>query len=351
MTRAETSARMSVSGRAWTTKPLPSASTAFDAGNRLEHLARFRRRRAADFDVERRARLQLVSQFAGLALRDDSALVHDQHAVADLLGFRQDVRAEQDGVIAPSLRTVSRISINCCGSMPMVGSSRMITGGLWTSTCAKPSRWRMPFREVADQRVLAISSCTRSSAALTLAFVFVDAAQFRPEGDVAAHGHIGVDGHALRQIADAAPRFHRIARRHHARRSGSAFARRHEAGQHTHGAGFARAVGTEQADDFAFFRFEADVINRKVIAVAFGQVGDFDHKELFAAGEHLMLAPASITPYSGNADATSWIKVRQASVNAFSTIPVCILSARLRIAGKLDILRVFRDPNSVSIYY
>src|SRR5262249_12895568 len=45
-------------------------------------------------------------------------------------------------------RTRSRISTTCAGSSPMVGSSRIRTGGSPHSACATPTRWREPFRSV-----------------------------------------------------------------------------------------------------------------------------------------------------------------------------------------------------------
>ena len=50
-----------------------------------------------------------------------------------------------------------------------------------------------------------------------------------------------------------------------------------EAGDDLHEGGFAGAVGAEEADDFAFFGGEADVVEGALLAVVFGDLLNFEH--------------------------------------------------------------------------
>ena len=93
-----------------------------------------------DLHVHRLRAAQPRGQVVGRVDRDDAALVDDDDALAGLRDLGQDVRAEDDGVVAGELLISSRVSMICFGSRPAVGSSRISTSGLWMSACARPTR-------------------------------------------------------------------------------------------------------------------------------------------------------------------------------------------------------------------
>ncbi len=96
-----------------------------------------------------------------------------------------------------------------------------------------------------------------------------DAEQPRVNPDILGAGKLGIAGHILRNDADAAA--HRVGiaddvvSGHHRRAAGG----RNQRGEHADERAFARAVGSEQAEDLAALHREADVIHRQQRAKAF----------------------------------------------------------------------------------
>ena len=118
-----------------------------DARNLLEPLLNGSRARVAPLrgststamlSEPRRRFVRLSTRVRG----DDLALADDDHLLADLLDLRQDVRAENDGVVAGQALDQRAGFVICLGSRPDVGSSRISTSGLWMIACASPTRCR-----------------------------------------------------------------------------------------------------------------------------------------------------------------------------------------------------------------
>ncbi len=86
----------------------------------------------------------------------------------------------------------------------------------------------------------------------------------------------------LRHVADAAAHFVRLGGNVQPRHAGRAGSRRNETGKNAHGGAFARAVGAEQADDFAALDRKGQARHGGVSRVALGQIFNLDHHGHFA---------------------------------------------------------------------
>src|SRR5215467_13727361 len=143
-----------------------------------------------------------------------------------------------------------RTSLIWLGSSPTVGSSRIITSGLWTMACAMPTRCLKPL----DQFVLALGDGRHphrlSDAVRNLCRGY--ALDLRHEGQIGADSHFGIERRCLGQIADALANFHRLFEDVEARDPRRSSGRRQVAGQYPHCCGFTRAVRAEEAQNFTF---------------------------------------------------------------------------------------------------
>ena len=80
---------------------------------------------------------------------------------------------------------------------------------------------------------------------------------------------------------------------------------RQEAGEHAHGRGFPGAVGTQEADDLAFFYFKRNVVDRDFTGVSLGKPFDFDHKNYSGRARKLFVSANNISCYSAMARAVN----------------------------------------------
>ena len=94
--------------------------------------------------------------------------------------------------------------------------------------------------------------------------------------EVLPHGEFFVKAEGLRHVADAHPGGDAACVHRRAKQAGAAAAGLQEAGEHFHGGGFAAAVAAEEAEDFAFFDGEADVVHGGEVAEGFGEAVCFD---------------------------------------------------------------------------
>ena len=95
---------------------------------------------------------------------------------------------------------------------------------------------------------------------------------------VTLDGHLGVQRHSLRQVADLPARLQRIEEYVVAGDSGRAGSWGHEAGQDAHGGRLARAVGPQKAHDFTLSNVEAKVPESGEVSVLFGDMFYVNHR-------------------------------------------------------------------------
>ena len=165
-----------------------------------------------------------------------------------------DRMCELKSTVRPSSRNrkiSSRTSRRPIGSSPDIGSSSMMNSGSFTSACASPTRWTMPF-EYSRSRPAPIGAQAdqiehaRHARAARLALVAEEAGEVRDE---LLSGQVVVERRILGQEAEAAVRAD-VARRT-AEHFRLARRRLEQADEQLERGALAGAVGTEQAEDAA----------------------------------------------------------------------------------------------------
>src|SRR3984893_7479006 len=173
---------------------------------------------------------------------------------------------------AMSLMSV-RTSCFWLGSSPSVGSSRISTGGAWTIARAKALRERLDglveypaeLQVLDDVREALLTART------------LERPQVGDEREDAAHGHLAVGRRPFGQITEGRLGRERLGLDVVTADAGAPGSRRDEPGQHAHGGGLARRVGTQESEHFTGPHLEAHILHRTECAVVFGQVFGLDH--------------------------------------------------------------------------
>ena len=186
------------------------------------------------------------------AVRDDPSLVEDRDPVGELFGLVEVLRGEQHrGALPASSLTLFHTSRRDCGSSPVVGSSRKITGGSPMRLMAMSSRRRMPPEYVDTLRRPASTSSNRSSSSSAIRPAsfrcrnLATSTRFSPPGEDLVHGS------ELPGEAEGLPHVRRL------RGDVEAIDRRRprvgpeQGGEDLHDRGLAGAVGAEQREDAA----------------------------------------------------------------------------------------------------
>ncbi|MEA3219506.1 MAG: hypothetical protein OZX49_00596 [Immundisolibacter sp.] len=96
------------------------------------------------------------------------------------------------------------------------------------------------------------------------------------QGEVLRHRQFVVERERLRHVADAPARGDVVRVDLVSEQPGLAFGRRQQAGEHLHGRGLAAAVGAQKTEDLTPRHAQADVIDRREVAKAHGQIPGLD---------------------------------------------------------------------------
>ncbi len=175
-----------------------------------------------------------------------------------MLDLRQDVGAEDDGVISGQAANQLPGLDNLLGIEPGGGFIENEDLGIVDDRLGQPDPLAIPFRELADQ----LGPDVGHGAALG---DFTDAAgdigsgnAFQPadEGQVFVHFHFRIQRGRFGQVSDALLDFERVFQYVETGYTGRPGGGRQKAGQDAHGGGFAGAVGSQEADDASLFHLE-----------------------------------------------------------------------------------------------
>ena len=109
-------------------------------------------------------------------------------------------------------------------------------------------------------------------------FEFGEAFELGDELEVPAHRQLRVERRGLGQVADLLLRLEGRLEDIEAADLRLARGRRHEASEDLHRGRLAGAVGPQKTDDLALGDAEAERVDRDAVAVALGEVADFDHR-------------------------------------------------------------------------
>ena len=164
--------------------------------------------------------------------------------------------------------------------MPTVGSSRNEHLRLVEDGLRQPRSLPVALGQLADERLSVVTQLDAfdDDVNALLEVVSTNAAYSAEKRQVVLDGHISVEGHSLRQVADVPPRFqgsgHRVVPGDAGRPSG----RRQVAGENAHGRSLAGAVGPQKTDDLALLDVERNIVNGEVVAVVLAEAIDLYHR-------------------------------------------------------------------------
>ncbi|GDX91751.1 hypothetical protein LBMAG46_17580 [Planctomycetia bacterium] len=229
----------------------------------------------------------LAHDFGDVAIDDHVAFFNHSDSRTHVCQFRQDMAADDDSFahLSESSEEISDFD---------AGAGVQSAGGL-----------------IQQQHLRVVQQCAGQSDALSLsAGQFVDHGiafeghidkfkfffnDFAPslgndaigggeEFEVFHDGHIVVDAEEVGHEADQSADFFLVCVDGFSADVGFTVIGREECGDHPHGGGFARPVGSDETKHVTFLQSECDVIGGDEAAVAFCEVSSFDHGRVRGAG-------------------------------------------------------------------
>jgi hypothetical protein len=229
--------------------------------------------------VDRLGPAQAGCQVVGRVHGHDAPLVDDHDAVAGLADLREDVRAQDDRVVAGERGDeLSRLD----DLLRVEARRRLVEDehlGIVQQRLRQTDPLPVALRELAavasghvgDPRALHDRPDARD------AITARDALDARAERQVVGDGHLRVQRRRLRQVSGAALGLDGLLEHVVAGHDALALGGRHVAGQHAHRGGLAGAVRPQKPEDLAARGREAHVVHGRHRPVAFREVLDFDH--------------------------------------------------------------------------
>ena len=227
------------------------------------------------FEVGRAA---LCGEGSGTAHGQHAALVHEGDAVASCC-FVHEVGGDEDGDFVFTRHAqqvppehVARGRVHAGGGFvedEHFGAVQAGSGELQALADAKRQGSGFLF---GDGSEVVLGECFADGGFAARAQAVEAGVQF----EVLSDGEFFVEAEGLRHVADAHPGRDAACVHRCAEQAGATTAGLQEAGEHFHGGGFAAAVAAEEAEDFAFFDGEADVIHGGEVAKGFGEAVCFD---------------------------------------------------------------------------
>ena len=246
--------------------------------HRLERLGHLLAR-AAHHQRDALGALEAAIEVLRRVLGHHAAVGDDDDARAGRGHLGQDVRAQDDGVLAAErLDQVARLDdllrVEAAGRLVEDEHGRIAEQRLGQADALPAAPWTACRSDRSARCAMRAFSIARSTSRRRS----LDALDLAHEVQIRAHAHVGIERHGFGQIADVGAGLERLAWR---RRSPRPRRRPPEGGQipgqHAHGGRLARAVGAEKAEDFALADVEGHVGDRHTRAVVLGQVLDANH--------------------------------------------------------------------------
>ena len=238
---------------------------------------------AGDFEQDgfgaARSGLQIADGVGG----DELSFIDDDDLLAGLLDLGQDVRAENDGVLAGEILDeiaclVDLLGVEAGGGLVENQDVRIVNDGLCEAN-ALP----VAFGQFAEKLVSDVGDGTafRDVIDTLLQLGAGEAFQLADKFEVLGGFHLRIDGRRLGKIANPLLHLERLIEDVEAGDLCGSCRGRHEAGQHAHRRGLARSVGAEESYDLAFGDLKRDLVDSGGACVPFGKVFDRYHKLLF----------------------------------------------------------------------
>ena len=208
-----------------------------------------------------------------------AALVDDHDALTGLRDFREDVGAENDGVIAGELLDQlpsfdDLLGIEAGGRFVENQDIRVVDERLREPHPLSVALRQLRAQAVGHVRDMGALHDTPDSLG---AFGGCHPLDLGYKGQVFDDRHVRIEGRRFGQVAGPLLGLDRLFE--HVETGDNCFSGRgrHVAGQNAHGCRLAGAVGAEEAEDFTPFDTETDVVDGGDAAVAFREVLDLNH--------------------------------------------------------------------------
>src|SRR5581483_8854437 len=248
------------------------------ARNDLQRVDQLSPRRLG-FELDAIAALQTLGEVLGSILGRDLPVADDHHPPAGHADLGQDVRGQDDGVLAAQAFDELSGLIDLLGVETDGWLVQDDDVGIVDQRLGDAHPLLVALRELAYELAAHVFDLTGVQSVLE---PLADAARRQPlepgdELEVRLDRHLGVERHRFGQIADALPGLQRLAEHVVAGHSHGPRGRRHEAGDDAHGGRLSGPIGTQKAEDLALLHGEADVAHRQLVGVALAQVLHFDH--------------------------------------------------------------------------
>ena len=237
---------------------------------------------SGNLDRHRFGAAQPVGQVGDSVLRHKLALVDDDDAFAGMLDFREDVGAQDDGVVAGEAadelaRFDDLLGVEAGGRLVENQDIGVMQDGL-RQTHALP----VALGELADELVLDVAN-----GAAVAHFVDALGRRRRWRGPSAVPTKVrysltsmsGIERRGFGKIADAFLHFEGLLEDIETGHVRLARGGGQEAGEDAHSGSLSGPVGSEKANNLAFFHLEGDVIDGDGTSVSLRQTFDFNHSE------------------------------------------------------------------------
>src|SRR5690348_900649 len=230
---------------------------AFHAGDLHEHIFQ-RGFRRARFDADAEAAFELRREILRGVHGGDFTFVDDDDAIARHAHFGQDVRGQDNRVIArEAFDQVAHfddlLGIEADGRLVENDDVRIVHERLGDADALLVAA-----RKALDEFVAALGEiCFGHGVVNARAALFGrDVFNASDEIEIGFHAHIGINGRRFGQVADVAADFERLVCDVKTRDAGAAGGGRHKTCENAHRGGFPGAVWTEKAEDFALIYTE-----------------------------------------------------------------------------------------------
>src|SRR5690606_18434859 len=214
------------------------------------------------------------------AARGDAPAMDDHDVRADDLDLLEDVGREEDrALLTDRSEHFSEVSdllgVEADGGLVEDEDLRLAEERI-----GEPDSLAIAAREGADDAAANVRDvgCLEARVDLALALRARDPLETRPIAQVLDHAHVGIEGHALREIADLAPHGERVLADVVPRDAHDAAVAGKESNEDAERRRFAGAVRSEEADDLDVAHVERDATERAHRAVALRKLDDLDDR-------------------------------------------------------------------------
>ena len=201
-------------------------------------------------------------------IEHDLATMQNLHAIADGFDFRQYVRGQYQAVRATQILDQRSDLANLIGIQPDRGLIKNDHVGFVNDCLGNPHSLLVTLGQRANQASTHVAQAATilASRQRLVKHIFPDFVQAASEAQVFVDFEFPVQGRHFGQIANARLRLTWLLNQINAANADLSRRGGEIAGQHLHGGGLARSVGTEQAKDFTTLELQGNIAHCAITA-------------------------------------------------------------------------------------